>query len=287
MKKNKKYLIIIIVLIGILIVTNYGYTFAKYISNSIWNYYLGSKEFYMSSDFLSESNNFIINNNWQGENIHFNIKNNNNDILITEYDIDYNVTCNIIDNPNINCTLDGGSSNRTTGKLLTNGTCINEIDAVDVSHYNKTECELGGYKWKYVVRENDMFFDIPFDDVEDYVEVNIILESTKPFKKILEGTFKLYKNELNEDRINISYNNYSSYGTLVLSNTTMSDKCIKLIWDEEKVMIQDDIETKNLGYIITNLESKKNKSYIFYDLDLSQNYTEDEFIIEDSLECGS
>ena len=49
--KKKNILILCGILVGIVLL-NYAYTYAKYVANSTWNYYLQSKEFFFSSDSL-------------------------------------------------------------------------------------------------------------------------------------------------------------------------------------------------------------------------------------------
>ena len=67
----RKYLIMIVIFLGtILLITN-GFTLAKYVSNTVWNYYLNSQGFYLSSDQLG-NNVKNVNNVWDGTSIHFN-----------------------------------------------------------------------------------------------------------------------------------------------------------------------------------------------------------------------
>ena len=46
MLKFRKYLIYLVIVLAFILVATNGFTFAKYVSNSVWNYYLNSKGFY-------------------------------------------------------------------------------------------------------------------------------------------------------------------------------------------------------------------------------------------------
>ena len=65
---NRRKLIICILILGFILMISYGVTYARYASNSIWNYYLESKGFYFTS---KELENKRIKNNWDGSKVYF------------------------------------------------------------------------------------------------------------------------------------------------------------------------------------------------------------------------
>ena len=50
MKKRTKYMLLLVIILGIISIITNGYSYAKYVSNSAWNYYLSTKGFYFTSE---------------------------------------------------------------------------------------------------------------------------------------------------------------------------------------------------------------------------------------------
>ena len=149
---------------------------ARYCSSSVWNYYLESHGFYFSSDFLGNDKR-NVNTLWDGNSVHFNLKNNSNNSLITDYDIRYTITCEVLSDIPAVCKLNGTQNSSLNGVLSHNSRCVNNVDQVDVSSLTKTECELGGYDWQVLAVNQDVYFDV--EATEDYdiqnVEVELLL----------------------------------------------------------------------------------------------------------------
>ena len=80
--------ITVVALVGLLILTR-GITYAKYVSNSVLNYYLNSKGFYFKSDNLDTEIKNNADTSWDGDKVTFSITNSSNKSLATEYDIKY------------------------------------------------------------------------------------------------------------------------------------------------------------------------------------------------------
>lgn len=289
MKKNKKTIILFILISACMC---YCITsFARYSSSSIWNYYLTSHEFYFSSDNLGDSQK-NVNTLWDGNSVHFNIKNNISQNLITTNDIRYEATCEVI-NEDATCTLNGTNSNEITGVLSNKSKCVNYIDENDVSNYNKTECEINGYEWQNLQANQDMYFDIiPKEENElTNVEVKITVNSTSPYKKSLTGIYELYKNKKDEGTIIKQYNIYKNYDELIITNSYDINKCVKIKFDCSKriVDLEDEMtgyETDELGYVKEfkiSIESMKNKKITFYNK--TPNNNNDDLIVEESSGC--
>lgn len=303
MKKSRKYIILAIVFVFIgatgLLIAKYGSTYAKYISNSIWNYYFKSKDFYFNSDYLDTTSKVNINKIWDGNKIDFNLKNYLNTEAITGYDINYNVVCTIEGDvsSHAECRLNGTSSNQATGTLSATQACENTTgDNIDVSTYDENECKTGGYAWNNQEALKDMYFDVVLTDnnyeLKD-VTVNITASSTSPYSKSISGSFQLYKVVNEEGSLTPSYSNYTNYDKLIITNSYDIDKCITVSWNSNNLLIDSNYaniisyNSDTNGYINNikiSINDKSSTSMIFYKRN-SNTYDSSAFTIEESLGC--
>ena len=281
----RKYLIISVVLLTIVLLITNGLTLAKYISNSVWNYYLNSQGFYLSSDKLGD-NVKNVNNVWDGTSIHFNLTNSINEAAITDYDIRYKVTCTLSDGTD--CKINGTDSNTYYGTLSSYNTCINnKNDGVDTTDFDKATCESKGYNWVIQKSTADIYFDITSDNVTADIEV----VSIEPYEKTLTGTFILKKDKTLVEKTDMTYQSFNNYDRLTITNSSDDKKCVKINWDANKLRIdKDNITNYNMqnGYIneiILEIPSKYNLSYIFYKVDKSATYDVNEFSLLE-IECN-
>lgn len=288
MKKTTKILLIIVITLSFVFLFTKGVSYAKYASNSVWNYYLESKKFYFSSDYLSINNTVNVNNNWDLSNIEFNLKNTDNNNIATDYDINYNITCTT-DNKDIKCNILDTSSNNYTGILSSYQKCINNIDDIDVSSYDKTNCELNGYEWQSIAATKDLYFNLESDIEFESVNVTIKVVTTSPFKKTLLGTFVIKKDKSINGIISKSYTNYDEYDRLVLTNTYDTEKCVLVSFNSNNIRIDTPLMNvieytmDDSGYvdsIITKINSKENISFKFYKIDTNIHNIEEFNIIE-------
>lgn len=267
MKKRYK-IILIVVLIGFclgLFLT----TLARYSSSNVWNYYLESQGFYFSSDNLSNDQ-VNVDTFWDGSSVHFNLKNFSNNNLITSKDISYQVSCDVIDS-DIPCTLNGTESSTVNGVLSKSSRCVNEIDQIDVSSMNKTECEVAGYTWENISVTNDLYFDIDSDEITD-VSVLITVNSTSPFRKTMSGIFNLSKSDVVTGNIDYSVNHYDSFDELIISNSYDTGKCVSVSFDSSKRVVDltsdmNILSSDNNGYVNSfsfGVGSMSNEKIIFY-----------------------
>lgn len=275
-KTKKRVIIIFISLILILLLIN-GLSYARYVSGIVWNYYLGSKGFYFTSEELDIRTIKNVNNNWDGTSTHFIVSNSLNESVISDYDISYKVVCQIENNINdYVCLVNGTDSNEFTGTLSVYKTCINNTgDGVDVRDFNQITCETSGYIWNKQRAIKDNYFDVVSKDgsiVKD-VTVNIEVSSVSPYTKVLNGKFILHYNDSNDGNIDLSYKTYDDYNRLVISNSHTYKKCVEVSFDTSKFLIDidsDDLslyETDNNGYINKikiSIDSKDSKSFRFY-----------------------
>ncbi|MDD4407500.1 MAG: hypothetical protein PHX19_00465 [Bacilli bacterium] len=239
------------------------YTFAKYVGNTIWDYYLSTKGFYLSSDKLSDDIKENANDYWDKERVYFNIKNSQNKLLITDYDIEYEVSCRIIGDASLSsdCLLEGTDLSAVTGVLSATKLCVNNTeDGIIVDNYNKAQCDNGGYNWESQIASKDLYFDIVFNDEElSDVTAEITFISTSPYKKTLTGQFLLKNSLLIEDNITLKYEDNTNTGNLIISNPALKSKIIELSWDTSQLLIDEDS-----SYIdsYTATDNKINKVYL-------------------------
>ncbi len=293
MKKIKKYLVLLILVVVSGFILSITYTFAKYVTNVVWDYYLESKEFYFSSDYLDTDDKETVNQFWLGEEIKLNLKNSQNDILVTDYDINYEVSCQILGDASIanKCVLNDTDKDNLNGVLSAYEGCINtKQDEVDVSSFNKTQCELEGYKWGKQTATKDLYVKIITTD-ENYdlneLSVEITAKSLSPYKKTISGKFILKNPLFNLVGINKEYIDYEDHGNLILSNIREDLKCINIKWDASKILIDENPDLFNnykttlndkINEIETNINANTVINYKFYPLN-NEEITKENFII--------
>lgn len=252
MKRKYVFIGLVIVLISLLAIN--GKSYAKYVSNVVWNYKLESLGFYFSSPDLGTTSITNVNNNWLGEDIYFSINNGLNDLVTTKYDINYQVVCTVLNNPSISCNLNSTNTNTYTGTLSHESRCKNNQDDKDVSLYTKSECEIEGYDWEDYLMEKAIYFNLESEDDIDSATVNIEVTSTSPYEKHLYGQFVLTKGSSNEELLLASYTDIDNEGILVISNSYNKTKCATVSFDSNKLRISSDsnmdsYKTSKDGYI--------------------------------------
>ncbi len=287
---SKKKLILVLCLVGAGMCF-YLTSLARYSSSSVWNYYLESHGFYFSSDFLGNGNN-NVNTLWDGNSVHFSISNSSNESLITDYDIKYNVSCEVLNDAPATCKLNGTNNSYYTGVLSSNSRCINDIDETDVSSFNKTECEIKGYSFENLAVNQDIYFDVVADEGNelDSVEVLITVNSTNPYRKSISGVFSLFKNTRDLGSISKVINDNVDFDDLVIINSYDTRKCVNVKFDSFKRIVDYSDEMSNtlldeFGYIKefnVSIDGMSNKKIKFYNKDFSYNYSVDDFIVTET-----
>lgn len=298
MKKNVKKIIITLIIV-LFFITTATLTLGKYVYNNAWNYYLSSKGFYFESDLLdiNVKKNSLL--KWDGNEIYFEIKNSQNDKLISEYDITYKITCEVLgeEKDYIKCNLNGTDESTFNGTLVTSSKCLNDIDEKDVSLFSKSECEVNGYTWEEEVISKNNYFHLELTDPTksiDEVSVKITAESITPYHQTLTGEFNLNRIEGVDLELVTTYQTYNEYDEISLANTTTSDKCVSIDFDETKYSIDiNDNKTSveyyfdendRVGSIIVKINKESSKSYKFYKIDSNKIYSTDDFYIQEK-EC--
>lgn len=184
--KYKKQQIVILALI-VLSLLSIVIIFGRYVTNTINNYFVRSREFYFNSDKLSENNSLYQVDNWSGVDdyvITINMNSNNNNIESASYDIGYNISYKCSDNAI--CQL-----SKTSGTILAE----TNADFFNLTITPNTQLSTG-----------------------DKVVVEIEVNSTAPYKKTLKGKFTLV---VGKERLSyqITDNEQSPYMILSMTNT--------------------------------------------------------------------
>ena len=292
--KKKTIKVIVIVALVILFGITISSSFARYGSDKIWNYYLESQGLYLTSDYL-DFDKKNINTLWDGESVHFNVKNYTSNDLITDFDIRYTVKCEVLNNEPYTCKINGTNNNEVSLVLSSNSSCVNTKDNVDVSLFGKSECELKGYKWNNIAVNQDIYFDLVSNNSTpiNTANVKITVRSTSPYKKTMTGTFSLFKNKSMSGQIIKQISDNELYDELVITNSYGVRKCLLVSFNSSNRILSnmDDIINPivdNNGYINSFkviVAAESNKKIRFYNKDLSSNYSTDDFVISESSGC--
>lgn len=291
--KKKNILILCGILVGIVLL-NYAYTYAKYVANSTWNYYLQSKEFFFSSDSLDSEGFKNVNTTWDGNKTTFNIKNSISLDKITDYDIKYDVSCEVLQGDGAKCLMNGTGTNTFSGTLSSNQMCINKTDDnVDVSDYNKSKCEIDGYTWSKIEATKELYFEI--DKNIDDVVVLVTLKTKEPYSKTITGTFTLHKGTKEIEKIVKSYESFTNYDILTIKNSYQTSKCVDIKFDSTKFRIDtDNLDIKKYeedtdGYVNkVSLQLERSNDYRikFYKTKFDELYDDSYFTVEESNNCN-
>ena len=157
-KYKKKQLKILIILLPILI--SLVVIFARYLTESINNFFLRSKEFYFESDKLSEDGTVLQIDNWSGVDdytLTINMNSRKNNIEVATYDIPYEISYSCTDN--VICQL-----SKTSGIIYSD----DNSDYFNLLITPNTQLRNG-----------------------DRVVIDIEVNSTGEYKKTLKGQFVL------------------------------------------------------------------------------------------------
>ena len=287
--KNKKILTMIFLIL--IISLTISLTLGKYVYNSVWNYYLTSRNFYFESDLLNingRDNSFL---KWNGENIYFSLKNNSNDKLVSDYNITYKVTCSVLGDESeyVECLLNNSNQSIYNGTLTSVSYCLGDTE--EEKKLNKTDCELNEYEWYNEPIKKDIFFNFKLtDDTKqiDEVSVKVVAESISPYHKSLTGIFNINKVEESLTEYNIEYEKFNDYDELYIINNSNEKKCFSIEFDSNDYLIdtnnnsiikQEFDESGRVNKVLVELENESSLNYNFYKLNLEKEYSIDDFSI--------
>ena len=223
----KKRIIVLIVLLVIVSLFSISRTLSKYINTTKWDYSYNSKDFYFTSDYLSEEEKTLYFNSWDGSDIKFNISNALNKDTYTKENITYEVSC---------------LSNETT--CLINGKSIIAL-TLKGNVYSNEELKLS------------------LGEFQDNANVTVIAKSIKPYKKTLQATFDVIR-ETKVNDIDYKLKTYDYVSKLLINNNSDTNKCInvKILKDNIRVSKSDDMKNikTNSNDVINSFEIVLNSS---------------------------
>ena len=295
-EKVTKHLLMALVGVFLLVLLTRGITYAKYVSDAAFNYYLSSKGFYFESDTLESTEAKIIDTSWDGEKVTFNVKNSSNKLIASETDIKYEITCTVAEEETTKkCLLNGTDKNTTTGTLSASLGCLNETDDnVDTTSFTESQCSL--YTWTHLPTKKDHYFEVVDEEGKpvDTATVIITAKSKEPYEKTISAKYILTKDSKSLGTLDITYESKSNYENVIITNSYNEDKCLKLSWNPEDLIIDEDSndiissKTSSSNYIneiIFQVSKKNSINYTFYKKDTSKTYTKEAFTLVETTEC--
>ena len=284
----------VVALVGLLIITR-GITYAKYVSNSVLNYYLNSKGFYFKSDNLDTEIKNNADTSWDGDKVTFSITNSSNKSLATEYDIKYEITCSIEETDTTKvCYLNGTNSSKVTQTLSADFACKDTTNNTDVSSLDETQCKKQGYTWTAIPSTSVNYFEVVDINGKDVDTANVIITATttSPYKKTIKGKYTLNKDKSELGTLSVKYETKTHYENVIVTNSYNEDKCVKLTWNSADLLIDESdleqtIKDENnyINGVIFKLNKKDSTNFIFYKQDKSKTFSESDFALVESTEC--
>ena len=284
--KAKQLFIIAVVLVCTL---TFVATFGRYVVNTINNFFVRSKEFYFYSDKLSEESSYYQIDNWTGVDpytITVNMNSRLNNIKVTTYDIDYDISYRASENCSCQLSKEAGtilaSSNSdyfnltiTPNTGLTTGDKVwVVITATSNAQYKKTLTAT----FVLTVGKENLSYEIKDEAQSKYLELNIT--NTLSYYKVSEA-FESYNVD---DRIDVD-----TYLNLSDENKAKCYSALITLKFDPNIVLLDMTNTNYLNATQVSKEVINGSNYIngitfkvdpissavvrFYKLDVSQDYT--------------
>ncbi len=287
---RRKLGILTILIIAILLVGASVFSYAKYITENIWNYYLDSQKFYFTSAHLDGT--VTLDNYWNGGAVAFELSNFNESDEVSAHEINYEIKCTILNNPtgNLTCNLNGTNLDEYSGTLQKIEVCRNDTgDSVDTSSLNEETCNNRGYTWVAGNSSLNQYFEIESTDPNteiDNVKVKIEAKATEPYSKTLTGEFHLSKGEGALDDLIIEHQSFSDYEKIIISNFSYRAREFFLRWNPDKVKItkgdytNESIDTSGfINEIEFKVEKNEILTFTYYKTNPSDTISVEDFIL--------
>lgn len=290
-KKIKKYKREQLIIIGLLCICFISFVsvLARYVTNSINNYYVKTREFYFNSDKLQEkSANYQID-NWSGVDdyvITINMDSIDNNLLYTTYDIDYEIS--YICSNNIICQLSKqkGTIKESThtdfftititpnSTFNTNDKVWVEVTAKSTTAYEKTlkatfTLVVGQEKLSYDIqdKENNPYLNLKVTNTISYYQVEEQFLDYKVGDKITIEQYLALEEEHKQ----------KCYSSIVMLE--FDPRKILLDMTNQEYINGYDVETINIGgvnYIKGfkfKIDAISSANIKFYKVDINKDYT--------------
>lgn len=252
MKKKRKIKggFVVLLVLTLLFVITKGFSYARYASNAVFNYYLSSKGFYFESEELSFDTKKNVDTMWDGDKVYFTVSNNSNESLASEVDINYEVKCEVLEeNTTKKCTINGTGSDYLEATLSANFECN------DSSYTTEDACVTNGKEWVSKPASSTLYFEVTDENNEILsANVKIIVTSVKPYKKELSATYSLIKDNSSLGELSMKYEESLINSKLIITNSYNEDKCVYVSWNASDFVFND----KTNSYIGTGTDSDGN-----------------------------
>jgi hypothetical protein len=284
--KAKQLFIIAVVLVCTL---TFVATFGRYVVNTINNFFVRSKEFYFYSDKLSEESSYYQIDNWTGVDpytITVNMNSRLNNIKVTTYDIDYDISYRASENCSCQLSKEAGTILASSNSDYFNLTIIPNtglttgdkvwvvITATSNAQYKKTLTAT----FVLTVGKENLSYEIKDEAQSKYLELNIT--NTLSYYKVSEA-FESYNVD---DRIDVD-----TYLNLSDENKAKCYSALITLKFDPNIVLLDMTNTNYLNATQVSKEVINGSNYIngitfkvdpissavvrFYKLDVSQDYT--------------
>ena len=163
----------------------------------------------------------------------------------------------------------------------------------DLGNVKQIRVRLKKFK---ALKTGNKYFDVidtQGNDVET-ATVLIAATSTSPYEKTISAKYALTKDKSEIGSLSLKLEDKTSYKNLVVTNSYNENKCLKLTWNPEELVIDLEdatiIQNKNendyTNELIFSLEKKNSKNFIFYQLDNTKTINEENFTLVESTECN-
>jgi hypothetical protein len=256
-----------------LIVTR-GYTYARYVSNAVFNYYLSSKGFYFESEDLTFDTKKHVDTMWDGENIYFTLSNSANDALASEVDITYKVECFVNDeDTNKQCIVNG------TGESSMEATLSASFGCSDGSNSTEEVCLENKKEWVSKPAIANVYFEVIDVTGADVLNANvdIIVTSIKPYSKELRANYSLLRDNNAIGNLSMIYEEGIVNSNLIVTNSYNEDKCVLVSWDP----VDFSFDNKNANVLGYSSDIDGNINSVYFKI-TKMNSTNLEFFAKDS-----
>jgi hypothetical protein len=279
-----KKITIILLIFTISIVLIYGIfslvlfdTSAKYTDYQELNHYYQSNKLYLGSKSLTEGEGkYNIINYYNYEPIDIEISNSISDTQITNYNIEYQLTCSVLNDANnyYDCSFEN-NENVITSILEKQGTCTEN------ENLTYEECLENKYNYKLNVVNNKHSFKITKLKDNNYqkVEVAINLNTTSPFDKNLKATYVLNIGNNNKNSVFVnSVKEGNSFCEYMITNNYNNSKKTKITIDTNKFLF-DNIENQTsytttqegaINSVTIDIDSYSNQKITLYKKDFTK-----------------
>lgn len=278
----------IIILTVIIFLIPLVITFAKFVKEVFYDFYLGSKEFYFTSNRLKEKTATYQVNNWSGVgsfDVTFDLLSSLNNKLYTNYDIDYKITFSCSDGATCSIENDSGtiysvnhstsiSISVTPNKVFEEGEeLVVDVTATSTSPYVKTLSA----KFIYTSGKKGITYSISDQKASPYLNISVTNANT--YCTVINAFNSYSKGDYIDINVFLELDDISKQNCI--------SKYIKLSFDPGVILVDTTssiLDNATFGYKTINdvsyikevtfpIDALSSKELKFYKLDPSLNYT--------------